>query len=135
MSKFEGVQSSHFNKYVKKHTDENNYPPEDYKIALKLPMDIAVQVLTRFEKDNLFWPKGKQVKLNELAAHLLWCWANGYEIDLKSNVFEPFFPHLVKTKKNQIAKLKNPYDRRGRPRKIQTNLLNDKLEQTNTGET
>ena len=139
MVNHEGIKSRHFNRYVENHTDSNNYPPEFYKIPVKLPMDIAIVVLKRFEEENYLWQVDRTtVTLGDIIAHLCWAWGSKHDLDIKGNIFENFFPNLVKPKKKKAIKKvkppKNPLERRGRKPKIQVSLFNTKLEHTNPGE-
>lgn len=130
MAQFEGISDKRFNRYVSKNTDTKGYPPDFYRIALKIPMDTAVSLLKRFEAEPLKWSQGKHVSLEELICQLLYMWGKKLPTEkdqLKDNIFEPYFPGQV-TKPRSWKKKKpvlgtteeNPVRKRRRP---QTDLF------------
>jgi len=101
MQEFEGVRDKRLNRYIQKHTDDKGNPPENYRLALRLPMDTAIALLRRFEAEPLTWATNKEVTLQEILSHLAWLWSKRLQTDLTGNIFEPHFPGQVKPRKRR----------------------------------
>jgi hypothetical protein len=129
MNEFEGIKSKRFNRYILKNTNESGYPPDFYRINLRVPMDTAVSFLKRFEQDSLLWAKGKPVVLEEVICQLLFIWGKRFPTEadlLKGNIFEPYFKGMTHSKRKIKPKpLKDPTERRGRKPKRQLDLFKE----------
>lgn len=130
MAEFEGISDKRFNRYVSKNTDAKGYPPDNYRVSLKIPMDTAVSLLKRYEAEPLKWAQGKHVTLEEIICQLLYIWGKKLPTEkdqLKDNIFDPYFPGQVtkpRSWKKKTLKVKGTEEKRGRkPRKHLTNLF------------
>lgn len=131
MSGYEGIKNKRFNRHYRRVYEKTGIPPDYYPLTVKVPLDIAVLFFRRFESHPLVDKiTNTEVRPNELVAHLMWAYANGFPITNNPNVFEPFFAGMYqerqrRTKKADGAprKVKNPDEKRGRKPKRQLDLF------------
>lgn len=89
----EGIYDRRFNKFVAKNTNNKGYPPENYSLNLRIPMDVAVKALKRYESEPLRWEALKKpVKFQEVIIQLLFLWGSK---ELKGDIFRPYYHNAV----------------------------------------
>ncbi|HLP39898.1 MAG TPA: hypothetical protein VK465_00195 [Fibrobacteria bacterium] len=131
MSGYEGIKNKRFNRHYRRVYEKTGIPPDNYPLTVKVPLDIAVLFFRRFESHPLVDKiTNTEVRPNELVAHLMWAYANGFPITNNPNVFEPFFAGMYqerqrRTKKEEgaLRKVKNPNEKRGRKPRRQIDLF------------
>lgn len=130
---YQGIINPRFNRWVRKNTSPEGYPPDVYPMTVKVPLDIAVLFFRRFESHPLVDKStNAEIKPGDLVAHLMWAYGNAFAIGDQANVFEPFYKGIIRERQRKgkgdgppkkPKALKDPDEKRGRKPKRQLNLF------------